>query len=536
MSSGFELSQELASYLYKLEDIRLEASAGAECRPGPSACAMLLFREADGELAIDGRVHPLGSRKIFLLAPGADVRLTGSSGGGTKFYFVRFCALQAAGPGRFESVRPRFPDECPVPYFEAVWDKVRETEKSFRSPDVWENMKANASFQETIAALFKDLGGTRAPDLREAIRLTLEYIDRNYMQPITREQLAAMAGLNGDYYSRAFKKQTGKSPMEYLTEVRMNEAKRLLSKPGESLRAVAHGVGFSDEFYFSRKFKADTGYSPRAYVKKLKSSGKIASLNHLVTGNLIALNVEPYAAVRNDAFPVGARLGHTIAVGGARPDLDRLMSAKPDLIVASGFRAAELSPEEKVWNQIAPTVTLPFASDWISHFKMVARIVNKEKEAGDWLERYARKAEIVRKQIGERVGDDTFLVVGLAAGKLYAYGRRNIGTVLYGDLGLNAPPGAADIHHFKEISKDELAFFDADRILLTCFRHDGTARTDRAIRSEADALFACEQWRSLKAVRNRRVYEILNTRHLYTSYNALSHDLLLDKARQLLAP
>ncbi len=114
------------------------------------------------------------------------------------------------------------------------------------------------------------------------------------------------------------------------------------------------------------------------------------------------------------------------------------------------------------------------------------------------------------------------------------YGQRNIGTVLYGDLKLPAPNGVADISHYKEITLDQLAQFEADRILLTSYKHHGETYVDQAIRNEVKALFADKQWLALKAVRNGAVSCMYDSQHLYTCYTSLTHDLLLDKVHELL--
>ncbi len=115
----------------------------------------------------------------------------------------------------------------------------------------------------------------------------------------------------------------------------------------DSFRSIAQSVGFSDEYYFSRKFKATTGRSPTSYVNSIKYSGKIASLKHLLTGHLVALGIEPYAAVINSAYPVTTRFRSTIAVGDTQPDLEKLMTARPDLIVTCEFRDFEKSQKRE---------------------------------------------------------------------------------------------------------------------------------------------------------------------------------------------
>ncbi len=325
--------------------------------------------------------------------------------------------------------------------------------------------------------------------------------------------------------------------MAFLNDLRMEQAKRLLLQSGEPVRSVAQTVGYGDEFYFSRKFKSATGYSPTAYVKKMKRPSKIASLNHLVTGHLIALGLEPYAAIKNHAFPLTGHLEHTIEVGRSNPDLEKLATAKPDLIIRRSSRLAEgLSRLEDLFAQIAPTLSLPYGESWRTHFRTIARHIGREREAEEWLERYDSKAEAVQKRIKSRVGGETFLILGVGGKGFGIYGQRNVGAVLYGDLKLQVPEGAAQVEHYRQIALDELWSLDADRILLTVFKIGDEMPAEQAIRKQLQRLKASRQWNSLKAVRLGKVYSMHDNSHLYTSYNAYSHDLLLRKMEQLLLP
>lgn len=525
---------QLASYLYKLDEIKHFNSSESLFQHTLSLYGILLVREAKGDIVIDGRCYPIHPQKVFILPPHVVVKLLVQSDCQADYYYIRFHALQAADQGHFAPAELNIPDELSVTYFHFLIDRVQEMKRKLHSGNVWDVMKANIIFQEMIGAIGKDAMHEQKPEASQAIALTQDYMEQNYRSNITREKLAKMAGMSADYYSRMFKKTIGKSPMEYLTEIRINKAKQLLVQSCDSFCSIARSVGLSDEFYFSRRFKATTGCSPTSYVNKIKYSGKIASLKHLLTGHLIALGIEPYAAVINNVYPVTTRFRNTIAVGDSKPDLEKLITAKPDLIVTCEFRDFKKSQKEKMFEHIAPTITLPFFQSWRIHLQTIAKIVGKEKEANDWLERYERKATSIRKQLKTKIGEETILIVGIGEGKMCVYGQRNIGTVLYGDLQLAVPKGVADIAHYREISLENLFNFEADRILLTSYEHDGTARMDLAMQNEVSALFANQRWHALKAVRNRAVYSMYDSQHLYTCYTSLSHDLLMDKTYQIL--
>ena len=75
-------------------------------------------------------------------------------------------------------------------------------------------------------------------------------------------------GFSSDYMRRCFKEETGETPLDYLTRLRIERAKSLLiQKSFTSVGDVASLCGFSDNFYFSKTFKLHTGLSPREYRK-----------------------------------------------------------------------------------------------------------------------------------------------------------------------------------------------------------------------------------------------------------------------------
>ena len=76
-------------------------------------------------------------------------------------------------------------------------------------------------------------------------------------------------GFCTDYFRRCFAEEMGKTPLAYMTSLRIERAKNLLVQRFPiSVESVAERCGFSDSFYFSKLFKKHTGLSPLAYRKK----------------------------------------------------------------------------------------------------------------------------------------------------------------------------------------------------------------------------------------------------------------------------
>ncbi|MBD2848668.1 helix-turn-helix transcriptional regulator [Paenibacillus sp. IB182496] len=103
-----------------------------------------------------------------------------------------------------------------------------------------------------------------------AIAQTIVYMQQHYRDKIDMGTLSAMAGLTASSYSRLFKRTMRVPPVKYLTQLRIERAKRLLLMHGAPVKEVSAAVGFGDEFYFSRIFRRLVGVAPSHYGKRSK--------------------------------------------------------------------------------------------------------------------------------------------------------------------------------------------------------------------------------------------------------------------------
>jgi AraC-like DNA-binding protein len=102
----------------------------------------------------------------------------------------------------------------------------------------------------------------------EAIHLRIDnavtYMHVNFREEISMPKLADMCGYSDGYFYRAFKHLTGKTPVQYLTSLRIQESLRWLQHSDLPIQRIAELVGFTDYRYFSRVFKNITGCSPHS--------------------------------------------------------------------------------------------------------------------------------------------------------------------------------------------------------------------------------------------------------------------------------
>lgn len=95
----------------------------------------------------------------------------------------------------------------------------------------------------------------------------LKYVDENYTQELYLKELAGRFYINFTYCSELFKKVTGKTFSEYLTQLRMKKAAELLTSGLMSVEEACNKVGYRDYYYFNKVFKKSFGTTPSKYKK-----------------------------------------------------------------------------------------------------------------------------------------------------------------------------------------------------------------------------------------------------------------------------
>lgn len=93
------------------------------------------------------------------------------------------------------------------------------------------------------------------------------YLDANYSETITLDSLAALTHMNKYYLAHTFTKYIGLSPINYLLQKRIQEGKSLLESTSYSIAQISDLLGFSSQSYFSQAFRKATGMTPMQYRK-----------------------------------------------------------------------------------------------------------------------------------------------------------------------------------------------------------------------------------------------------------------------------
>ena len=167
-----------------------------------------------------------------------------------------------------------FDTEIQIPPFMMVPRAVQSIRQSFRAADrAWSTHTRSAlptvqrSLCEIILAGYEEEKRAYVPDSRALmIAPAMERIHTDfYKNELRIAELAALCGISEVYFRRIFHALHGKSPKDYVIDLRIERASRLLSDGGFSVREVAELCGYFEETHFSREFKKRTGITPASY-------------------------------------------------------------------------------------------------------------------------------------------------------------------------------------------------------------------------------------------------------------------------------
>ncbi|WP_223110767.1 helix-turn-helix domain-containing protein [Paenibacillus sinensis] len=374
----------------------------------------------------------------------------------------------------------------------------------FRSPDLFLALRAQADALELLlevaASPYKN-----GPDGLEQARRQLE---EHPEEPLSTEKLAEAAGLSPRHFTELFKQSYGKSPLEYITRVRLEKAKKLMLSSGRRLKDIAHEVGYEDEFYFSRVFKKEYGFSPSHYISRRKRIIAAYGLADTL-GYLLPLDLLPHTAPMHPKWTgyyltrYGADIPYHQEYGLAEHNrelrLSQLAESKPELIVCPPGISRE---EFERMSAIASVFTLPSESpgSWRTGLHQLAMRMGMEKEAEAWMTRFDRETAIVRRKLTSSGKAPSILFVRMAGCGLYGLGTPGILDFVYRELGIARPESAPpDAHPDMPVNLQAFDAEDVDQICLLIRQDSITLEYWRKLTRSA-------RWHSLSAVKEGRVH------------------------------
>lgn len=144
-------------------------------------------------------------------------------------------------------------------FVDEEWRTGEQALKSFAAMKDW-----TIRFVERLVEYL----ATETKEVSNVIVKVQQFIEKNVNLDLNRDEIAEQVYLNPAYLSRLFRKETGKSLTEFISEHRVEKAKRQLENSNHKISDIAVSVGYSNFSHFSQLFRKLTGMTPQEYRKK----------------------------------------------------------------------------------------------------------------------------------------------------------------------------------------------------------------------------------------------------------------------------
>lgn len=184
-----------------------------------------------------------------------------------EYVWIEFDGLRAKETVELAGLKPN------QPVYKARYKDIAETMKAemlyivnHREESPFHLIGHLYLFIDSLVRSSTSAGINRGNSLRDFyIKEAFSFIEQNFQNDISVEEIAASCGLNRSYFGKIFHENTGKSPQEFLISYRMTKATELLKLTGLSIADIGNAVGYPNQLHFSRAFKNVYGVSPRQW-------------------------------------------------------------------------------------------------------------------------------------------------------------------------------------------------------------------------------------------------------------------------------
>lgn len=534
---SFPGSQSTLFEFNDLQHIHIEPG-GVLDMPEAYCLRLIVIVKGKGELSAPEHHGQLTRNTAFLLPEHMEAHIHNLTGTALDLQCITFKVFQLSAQTSESRTYTRvntlpFAGVVPILSYSRIQRVMQQLTKHSGKGEL-EQSRQNALLHEIVEALQpKDTAVEQPVLMPPSFQQSIEYLQKEFDKPIVLHELAQMAGVHPTYYSSLFKQKMGRTPIEYLTAIRMNRAKEMLIEAKDKVRDVARHVGYKDEFYFSRRFKEQYGIAPTVYIKQSTYSN-IVPLSYAYTDHLFTLGVIPSAAQIDGAFHSIARRVPIPLVRAESWDLRReaLLQVNPDMVVCKENISRQA--RENI-GDIAPVVVIPWMQkDIFGHLADISALVDREKVAAEWIHRHEQRAQQARKKVQAAIGNVSVTICSITGDECRIYADRNMGHVFYRSLGLRAPERLQEVLNRREsgtevnwigIPLESVLDYPSEYLLLVTRSKEEAYQKLRQLQSYPG-------WETYPAVQLKQVYTLdWNQWIVYAPY---SIDRQLDKAVDLL--
>ncbi|MGI2294459.1 helix-turn-helix domain-containing protein [Paenibacillus sp. GXUN7292] len=495
-------------------------------------------------LYVNDQLIPAGEKSCYLLSPGNSWYASNLSSYDVELYCIYFSIIHIDERGQeiFEEQMLPIHHAWHMYSYERcirLVNGILTGDEDDKAGELaW--FKRHLLFQELMGVLLEhNWSSERDTGDMQAVSETIRYLEAHYVNSITVRQLAERAQLPAWQYSAMFKNLTGKKPLDYLNQLRIDRSKELLLSVNVPLREIACKVGFADEYYFNRRFRQFTGMTPRQYAQSAHQTRYVYDW----TGHQVQIPVQPqrilyYGETIGDLLILGIRpIGASVRVMkntwmhaafqevediGIPLNTQKAASLEPDLIIFS-------SSDERQYAQltkIAPTITYDTFAPLEQRLLCLGEWLGKQTEAEQWLAEYRRRLSEMWQTVKKIIepGETATVFIYHRGRRLFVMGTSGLAGLLYHPSGFEAGAAVRQMldagEPYREIEESDVPLYAGDRLFVLMPTIGPSCQATRE-------LMLSNSWKKLSAVKNARVHVLEEAKWNLTDAYTREHQIRL---------
>lgn len=219
-----------------------------------------------GTYTVGGETYALHPNECFLIRPGERTMYTADKDDPWEYMWVAFDGFDV-----LEILRRTGLVSSYVAAVENGAEFQRYMQEMIEEFNQGSLFKVMSCFYGAMSVLEKSAHGGAYTREHEYVNKAIGYIKSNYGYPIQISDLARHIGIDRTYLYRIFAASENMSPKQYLMQVRINAAKKMLLAGTYSVGETALSCGFSDSASFCGRFKRVTGMTPKEFIADSKN-------------------------------------------------------------------------------------------------------------------------------------------------------------------------------------------------------------------------------------------------------------------------
>jgi len=232
-------------------------------RPNSNCLCLEYILEGEGYVVYNGKTYHLKEGDSYLLPPGKDhYYFSNRSKPWEKIWFNAEGSLINNLLSVYNLSDAVIFKNCNI--YEYIYN-VHLIGKNNSLSTAAKHERSSLIFHEILQFLYNH---NQKPGFSSETELIKNHIENNLSQNITLSELSKLVYLSESQVIRLFKRETGKTPYDYILDLKISRAKNLLINTNLMVKQIASSLGFCDEHYFSYIFRKKTNRTPSQYRKE----------------------------------------------------------------------------------------------------------------------------------------------------------------------------------------------------------------------------------------------------------------------------